>query len=194
MNYLAHLFLAEPNPESLIGNFLGDFVKGSVENLYTEKIRIGIDLHRKVDIYTDSHPIFCNSKNLIDPKRRRFAGILIDVFYDHFLAKNWHRYSEFPLANFSNNFYQILQDYYYLLPDSVKQRVPQIIPGDLLGSYREISGIDRALRRISARIKRENNLAEGLADLKSNYQTIESDFLAFFPQLIDYSTELRSHL
>jgi acyl carrier protein phosphodiesterase len=192
MNYLAQLFLAEPNPESLIGNFLGDFVKGSLENIYIEKIRTGIALHRKVDIYTDSHPIFCHSKNLIDRQRSRFAGILIDVFYDHFLANNWHRYSESSLVDFSNNFYQVLQDYYDLLPESVKQRVPQIITYDLLVSYREISGIARALQRISQRIKRENNLAEGLKDLESNYEALEADFLAFFPNAIAYVSTYKS--
>ena len=86
MNYLAHLFLSDGTPESLIGNLLGDFVKGSIENIYSLKIIEGIYLHRKIDSFTDSHPIFRSSKRLIGVDRRRFSGIMIDVFYDHFLA------------------------------------------------------------------------------------------------------------
>ncbi|PSB01424.1 ACP phosphodiesterase [Merismopedia glauca] len=194
MNYLAHLFLSEPTPESMIGNFLGDFVKGSLESRYTEEIRRGIDLHRKVDIYTDSHPIFCASKRIIAPERRRFAGILIDVFYDHFLAKNWHKYSDISLVDFSQNFYQALQDCQNILPESVKLRLPQIIGCDVLRSYQEISGIDRALQSISARFKRVNNLADGLEDLESNYQQIGSDFAVLFPDAIDYVTSYRSQI
>lgn len=187
MNYLAHLLLAEPTPESLIGNFLGDFVKGSVGNLYTEEIRRGIELHRKVDIYTDAHPIFRASKTLVSPERRKFAGILIDVFYDHFLANNWDRFSDTSLGDFSARFYRFMADNRDILPESVQLKIPLIIKYDLLQSYRNISGIEQALLRISARIKRRNNLAEGLTDLVSNYQELESDFLAFFPHLINYA-------
>ncbi len=97
MNYLAHFFLAENTPESLLGNLLGDFVKGSAVNLYPQEIIKGIYLHRKVDSYTDSHAIVRSSKSLVCSQRRRFAGVLIDVFYDHFLAKNWREYSEVPV-------------------------------------------------------------------------------------------------
>src|SRR6476661_6124760 len=118
MNYLAHLFLSEGTPESLIGNLLGDFVKGTPVNLYPEEIRKGIDLHRKVDSYTDSHAIVRSSKSLVCADRRRFAGVLIDVFYDHFLAKNWLEYSEIPLRDFSRHVYKILQDNRDILPES----------------------------------------------------------------------------
>ena len=110
MNYLAHLFLSEGTPESLIGNLLGDFVKGTAVNLYSEEIRKGIDLHRKVDSYTDSHAIVRSSKSLVSSHRRRFAGVLIDVFYDHFLVKNWLEYSEIPVPDFSLDVYKLLQD------------------------------------------------------------------------------------
>jgi acyl carrier protein phosphodiesterase len=162
MNYLAHLFLSEGTPESLIGNLLGDFVKGTAVNLYPEEIIKGIDLHRKVDSYTDSHAIVRSSKSLICSQRRRFAGVLIDVFYDHFLAKNWREYSEIPLREFSLCVYKILQDSRDILPESLKQVMPAIIDRDLLGSYKEIGGIDRALNRMSLRIKRTNNLAGGI--------------------------------
>ena len=188
MNYLAHLFLSEGTPESLIGNLLGDFVKGTAVNLYPEEIRKGIDLHRKVDSYTDSHPIVRSSKSLVSSHRRRFAGVLIDVFYDHFLAKNWLEYSEIPLRDFSQDVYKILQDNRDILPDSLQRVLPTIIARDLLSSYQEIAEIGITLTRMSARLKRTNNLASGIEDLTANYQRLESDFRDFFPDLIKYAT------
>ena len=192
MNYLAHLFLSDGTPASLIGNLLGDFVKGSAVNLYPEEIRNGIDLHRKVDRYTDSHAIVRSSISLVCAQRRRFAGVLVDVFYDHFLAKNWLEYSEIPLRDFSRNSYKVLQDNRDILPESLQRVMPQIIARDLLGSYQEIGGIDNALNRISARIKRTNNLADGIEDLTVNYQQLESDFRAFFPNLISYAATCKN--
>lgn len=191
MNYLAHLFLSEGTPESLIGNLLGDFVKGSAVNLYPQEIIKGIYLHRKVDSYTDSHAIVRSSKSLVSSPRRRFAGVLTDMFYDHFLAKNWREYSDVPLSDFARGVYQVLQDTRDILPESLKQVVPTIIARDLLCSYREIGGIDIALHRMSLRIKRTNNLAGGIEDLTANYQQFESHFRAFFPHLISYVTTFR---
>ncbi len=188
MNYLAHLFLSEGTPESLIGNLLGDFVKGSAVNLYSEEIRKGISLHRKVDRYTDSHAVVRSSKSLVSSHRRRFAGVLIDVFYDHFLAKNWLEYSEIPLRDFSQDVYKILQDNRDILPDSLQRVLPTIIARDLLSSYQEIAEIGITLTRMSARLKRTNNLASGIEDLTANYQRLESDFRDFFPDLIKYAT------
>ncbi|MGL5058504.1 MAG: ACP phosphodiesterase [Microcoleus sp.] len=186
MNYLAHLFLAEGTAESLIGNLLGDFVKGSAIELYDREIIKGIDLHRKVDIYTDSHAIVRSSKSLISSQRRRFAGVLVDVFYDHFLAKNWREYSDVPLRDFARHAYNILQDNREILPASLQRVLPTIIARDLLSSYQEISEIGITLARMSARIKRSNNLASGIEDLTVNYQQLESDFRIFFPELINY--------
>ncbi len=188
MNYLAHLFLSDGTPASLIGNLLGDFVKGSAVNLYSEEIRNGIDLHRKVDRYTDSHAVVRSSKSLVCAQRRRFAGVLIDVFYDHFLAKNWLEYSEVPLRDFSQDVYKILQDNRDILPDSLQRVLPTIIARDLLSSYQEIAEIGITLTRMSARLKRTNNLASGIEDLTANYQRLESDFRDFFPDLIKYAT------
>ncbi len=187
MNYLAHLFLCECTPESFIGNLLGDFAKGSVKHIYTNEIKKGIDLHRKIDLYTDSHRIVRSSKSLICLKRRRFAGIMIDLFYDHFLAKNWAEYSEIPLFDFSQCVYQALQTNQEILPESLKIILAEMIAQDWLTSYSEVRGIDNALKRIAARIKRTNNLADGVEDLISNSQRLESDFWTFFPDLINYT-------
>src|SRR6476469_1163611 len=111
MNYLAHLYLADNSPESILGNLLGDFVKCQAAfNIYPIAIKKGIQLHRQVDAYTDSHAVVRESKKLISNINKRYAGIIIDVFYDHFLAKNWLTYSSIPLNEFAANVYAILQD------------------------------------------------------------------------------------
>lgn len=187
MNYLAHLFLANGTPESLIGNLLGDFAKGSVKSLYTAEIRKGIELHRSVDTYTDAHHIFRSSKRLIADRRRRFSGIMVDVFYDHFLAKHWNEYSDVSLDAFSSRVYAILADNQAILPASLLQLIPLMKAHDLLASYKQIEGIDNALKRIATRIKWQNNLGGGIEDLIANYQQLEADFCTFFPELINYA-------
>lgn len=191
MNYLAHLLLAEKNPESIIGNFLGDFVKGTLdkaENHYTANIIKGIKTHRKVDCFTDRHEIYRRSKHRISLGRRRFAGIIIDVCYDHFLARNWSLFSDAPLANFVNYIYSILEQNQEILPDKLQNILPRIISENWLESYQEISSIDLTFARISKRLTRKNNLANAIEEMTENYQEIELDFLAFFPELIDYVT------
>ncbi len=186
MNYLAHLYLAEDSPESLIGNLLGDFVKGRSIDAYCNEIKKGIQLHQRVDIYTDSHPVFRESKRLISPVNRRYAGILIDVFYDHFLAKNWLDYSSVSLKDFSSKVYEILKSNEAILPESLKRVLPNIIAKDLLMSYAEIQGIEAALQRLTLRLKRTNNLGSAWEELLTNYERFELDFYRFFPELVNY--------
>ncbi len=191
MNYLAHLYLAEDSPESIVGNLLGDFLKGQGTEGYCDEIKKGIRLHQKVDMYTDAHPIVRESKKLINPVNRRYAGILIDVFYDHFLAKNWLSYSSVSLHRFTVKVYEILQSHQAILPDSLRRGLPHIIKIDLLRSYAEISGISFALQRLSLRLKRENNLGRAVEELTANYEYFELNFGVFFPELIDYVKTLR---
>jgi len=186
MNYLAHLYLAEDSPQSLLGNLLGDFLKGRTIDDYCDGIQKGIRLHQKVDLYTDSHPVVRGSKRLISPVNRRYAGLLVDIFYVHFLAKNWLDFSGVSLQEFSLRIYQTLQQNESILPDSLKSILPNIINRDLLASYAEIQGIDTALKRLSLRVKRENNLGGASEELINNYEGLQSDFYRFFPELIDY--------
>ena len=191
MNYLAHLYLADDSPESLLGNLIGDFLKGTTVDRYSESIRKGIQLHKKVDRYTDLHDIVRKSKQLISPVNKRYAGIIVDVFYDHFLAKNWSNYSSIPLRSFTSNVYQVLQDNHEILPEYLKRVVPTLIAENRLMSYVNISGMSAALKRISERLKRENSLENAVEDLKANYERFEGDFGKFFPDLIDYVHTLR---
>lgn len=186
MNYLAHLYLADDSPEMLIGSILGDFVKGSIGNLYTPEIRNGIQLHRQVDSFTDSHDIVRQSKNIVAPPRRRFAGIMVDLFYDHFLAKQWATYSSIPLYDFSQQVYRVLLESQDILPNALRRILPHMIEQNWLTSYQEISHIARALNGISCRLKRQNSLLNSAEELEWNYSLFEQDFHVFFPELIKF--------
>lgn len=191
MNYLAHLYLAGDEPEALVGNLMGDFVKGPVPEELDERLRRGIVLHRRIDAFTDRHPIVGRSKRRLRPRFRRYGGILVDVFYDHFLARNWSRYSAVPLPAFARHVYRILEARYPELPARMQRSVAHMIANDLLLSYRELAGIERALRGIEGRLKRESGLHQALADLELNDAELGRDFEVFFPELVGYVESLR---
>lgn len=193
MNYLAHIYLADNTDKSKLGNFLGDFVNKSLENNYNNEILSGIFMHRKLDSFTDSNSVFLESKRRISKENRRFAGVLIDMFYDHFLAKNWLEYSKIPLEEFASNFYDILDRYSYCLPDKLTKRMAYIIEENWLLSYKEIDGIKIAIDRISLRFAKSNHpLVTPIDELMKNYDELETDFKNFFPQAIEYATVLKS--
>lgn len=190
MNYLAHLLLAENNPDSQIGNFLGDFVKGylkSYQDVYSQKILEGIRNHREIDTFTDKHPIYIQSKRRITNSRSRFAGIIIDIVYDHFLARNWHDFYEDSLENFINKIYITLQTNQDKLPPKLQKILPIMIEENWLLSYREIDGIALTFNRLSKRFKKENTLMNSEEELLNNYQELEEDFRKFFPHVLDFS-------
>ncbi|MGK7942064.1 MAG: ACP phosphodiesterase [Crocosphaera sp.] len=189
MNYLAHLLLAENTPESRIGNLLGDFVKGEIDikkSSYNEAIIKGIRTHYQVDCFTDKHKIFKQSKQRIYKSQGRFSPILIDVFYDHFLANHWHLFSSEKLETFADKIYVTLQKSHHLLPKKLQLVLPRIILENWLVSYGQIEGIQQTCKRLGKRIKRANNCAIAHQDLQANYQGLETDFLAFFPQVVKY--------
>ena len=191
MNYLAHLYLAEDSAESILGNFLGDFVKGSTFKDYSEGIQKGIQQHRKIDVFTDAHPVFLETKQWINPKNRRYAGIVIDIFYDHFLASQWSNYSKISLNQFSKQFYKLLEDNEKILPERLQKVVPKITSENWLMSYLNISGIDQSLKKLSLRVKRENYLETAVDDLVKHYPIIENSFINFFPDLIKFNQTLK---
>jgi len=194
MNYLAHLYLAEDSDESLIGNLLGDFVKGHLGNNYSSEIIKGIKTHRKVDAYTDSNEKFLACKKLLRPDRRRFAGIIIDLSFDHFLAKKWSTYSEVELSEFTNRVYSVLLSSEKILPQKLRDRLPYMVQNDWLGSYKNLDTIELALHAISKRLGRFEKakpIKDGLDDIKSNYEEFEQNFNEFFPELISFVDNYR---
>lgn len=190
MNYLAHLYLSDGDPESLVGSLMGDFVKGRVDPGLPPAIRWGILVHRRVDSFTDAHPVFRRSKSRVRPAFRRYAGILVDLYYDHFLAWDWSRYSTIPLEDFAETVYGLLEERQHAFPPSMQRSMSFMVANKLLQSYEELKGIERALQGIEGRLKRPSNLREAIVDLEDNHAALADDFSSFFPDLIRFVREL----
>ena len=184
MNYLAHLFLSNESSEAMLGAMLGDFVKGADKNNYPPNVRRGIELHRQIDSFTDAHEIVLAAKRQFAPERRRFAGIALDIFYDHCLAKNWSQFSAIPLRTFTNNVYETLKIQHEFLPEKMQQMAPVMIAQDWLASYEKLEWIELTLQRMSRRLTRGAPLADGIIDLRTNYQEFEQSFFRLFPEMI----------
>lgn len=185
MNYLAHLYFAEDTPESCVGNLMADFVRGPVDRQpYTGAVMRGMRSHVAVDRYTDGHDVVRESKALISPTRRRFAGIIVDICYDHFLARNWPRFSDEPLSAFIERTYGSLSAYRGDMPPVLSRVIRHMVRHDWLHGYRETAGIGRALDGLSMRIRRPNTLAGSVEELEANYDEMEEHFLRFFPDLV----------
>ena len=201
MNFLAHCLLSHATPQLLTGGMLGDFVKGAVKDQYPPEVRAGILLHRAIDCYTDAHSLVHTSRARISPARRRFAGVLVDVFYDHFLACHWSRYAELPLEAFTQQVYATLQPQIADFPERLQRILPRMAADDWLAAYAEIESVDAALHGMARRFARFTRfarapvLADGVQELLRSYAGLEQDFLAFFPELQHYvADETRSQL
>lgn len=195
MNYLAHLYLAEDSDADMVGNLMGDFVKGRPEHLdYSPPIRRGILLHRAVDSFTDQHPVFRRSRARLDKPFRRFGGIIIDLAYDHFLANAWSAFSPEPLEQFASRAYRALDRHHDHLPEPLQRMAAAMQQQDWLCGYRRLTVIERSLAGIGQRFSRPTPLAEAGDELQRHYPALERDFHAFMPALIDYAAEQRMRL
>lgn len=183
MNYLAHLYLAGDDDAEISGALLGDFVKGRLENLALPPAVVdGIRLHRSVDSYTDAHPIVLRSRSRLQ-NRRRVAGIIVDIVYDHFLATHWQAFANEPLDIFCQDRYQRLLARMSSFPPRLQTIVPHMARTDWLGSYAELDNVAYALERIGRRLSQPDMLTDVLGDLKRHYVGLEQDFMRFFPEL-----------
>lgn len=187
MNYLAHLYLSEPDDDALLGSLMGDFVKGPLDGRHGAAVTHGIALHRRIDSFTDAHPVVRASKARVSPERRRYAGIMVDMFYDHFLARYWTEFSDEPLAGFTRRIYTLLARHDEALPERLRSMAPSMRQADWLGSYARIESIRTALDRMGRRLRRENRLLGSAEELEWNYDAFEQDFRAFFPQVIRFA-------
>jgi acyl carrier protein phosphodiesterase len=184
MNFLAHMLCSDDTPASMLGNFLADFVKGDVEGRFPREVVEGIRHHRKADCFTDSNEVFGASRRLISSPRRRYAGVIIDVLYDHFLATNWDRYCSTALDEFVGRVYENLGGHRVAVPHPVPWVIEKMVCEDWLRSYRTVDGIDRTFRRISRRLTRQNPLSSAIEELERNYDPLRDHFHCFFPQLM----------
>jgi acyl carrier protein phosphodiesterase len=183
MNWLAHLLLSEPTPAFRLGAILPDLVSASALANLPADFQRGIQRHRAIDAYTDSHPIFRRSVQRISPPFRRFGGILVDVFYDHILARDWVSFSDTPLPEFAADVYASFESHRADIPAEVYRGLQHMKTADLLSSYRDLSGIAAALRRIGSRLRRPVDLAAAVHILERDYELLHGDFSQFFPEL-----------
>jgi acyl carrier protein phosphodiesterase len=190
MNFLAHIYLSGNDPKIKVGNFIGDFVKGkNLEERFGKEIAKGILLHREIDWYTDRHQVVKQSKDRLRSKYHHYAGVIVDVFFDHFLAKNFDRYSEKLLPDFADESYGIIQSHDSILPEEVKYMMPYMINGNWLVNYAKIEGIHRALSGMSRRTKFDSKMDEASQDLKNHYDDFAKEFFIFFPDLKHFAEE-----
>lgn len=184
MNFLAHLHLAAPTDASRIGNLLGDFAKGTPdslrERLPAEVVR-GIVMHRSLDVFTDRHPAFRRARDLLSPERRRFAGVVIDVVFDHFLAVQWESFAPQPLDLFIAEIHAALDRHPEWLGPELTRILPRMKNENWLHSYGSLEGLDCTFRRISRRSPRTGPIAGSAADLADHYATFERFFRDFYP-------------
>lgn len=187
MNWLAHVFLSEPNVEFQLGNLLADVVRGPQRDAMSVNFLRGAACHKAIDAFTDAHPVVKRSRARIGSEHRRFSGVLIDVFYDYYLARNWERYSPIALDAYTAAFYASAQAHVIELPPDARTLLERIIRHDLLGSYARVDGVERALSRIStylnSRWRKQFALDQGVRDLLAHEAAFAADFHEFFPVL-----------
>ena len=187
MNFLAHIYLSGDNDLIKIGNFMADGIRGKHFESYPLEIQKGIILHRSIDTFTDAHPIFRQSTKNLHEKYHHYAGVIVDVFYDHFLAKNWNTYSDEKLDDFVARFYQSLHDNHINLSERTKGMMPYMIEHNWLVSYQTVEGINRILTQMDQRTKNESKMRFATNELSEFYPEFEEEFTNFFQELILFS-------
>jgi len=189
MNWLAHALLSTSDVEFRLGNLTADLVKGTDRDGMPDEFLRGTRCHQAIDAFTDSHPLVHTSRGRIAEEWGHLTGILVDIFYDHFLALDWDRYCEQPLDTFTADLYAQIRRCPIVLPEEARYAVGRMVATDTLGSYRRLGGIVAALRRVSirltARLRRPFDLEPALAELTRNFDGLAEDFAGFFPQLRD---------
>lgn len=191
MNFLCHLYLSGDDPELTVGNLMGDFVKGVLAGRFPQGIERGVALHRWIDSAANRSPAFVRSRERLDPAIGLYRGVLVDLFYDHFLAIAWEAYHPEPLERFLDRAHRLARDREAYLPERLRQILPTIFT-DLIPSYREEAGIGRALERMSGRLPRPNPLHRGGRELELHYAGLRDDFEQFLPDIREQAAAWRA--
>lgn len=194
MNHLAHLLLAHSESASIIGNLAGDFVKGPLDNSWPPAIRAGIQLHRRVDSYTDAHPTVKASKKVFSRRRRRFAGVILDVAFDYFLSLHWDRFHGDDRREFISRVYAILTEHQPNLPGQLRRIAPVMVRRDWLAHCETLAGAGEVLDRIASRSPRAEPLVGSIEEVASNLEILEASFLAYFPEAIKFAEKEKAQL
>ncbi len=190
MNFLAHIYLSHNNDQLIIGNFIADFIKGNNYKHLPKKIKNGIFLHRQIDSFTDNHLIVRQSKRRLHERYRHYDGIIIDILYDHFLAKNWNNYSNTSLIDTENYFIKLMNKNVKLLPEKVIEILPYIAQQQWLSNYATFSGIEKTLIGMNKRTKEKSQMHLAINDLHEHYTDFNNDFTVFFKELIIFTKKI----
>ncbi|MBL4734037.1 MAG: DUF479 domain-containing protein [Flavobacteriales bacterium] len=192
MNYLAHLFLSGEDVELMFGNFIGDSVKGGNLSQYSSRVQDGIRLHRAIDQYTDAHHVVMKSKERLRPKYHKYAPVIVDMFYDHFLASLWEDYSEIALDRYIQNCYDLLLARIDSMPKRAQFMLPYMIDGNWLLNYKDLEGLNRALTGLAERSSFKSNMEHATADLERDYGLYKEEFSKFLPDLMGFVKNLKA--
>lgn len=191
MNFLAHLLLSENDGEARVGQVLADFVDASSIGTFSAGIQSGIRAHQRIDAFSDRHPAFATARRRLRPPYRRYGGVLLDVYFDHFLASAWERHGNgTDLPEFAESCYRTLHSYRDLPAERFRIAIDAMRRGNWLVGYASVEGVDRALRGVARRCRHENPLDSGASVLKANYESFRSDFEIFFPRLKAYARSM----
>lgn len=189
MNFLAHIYLSGDNDLIKIGNFMADGIRGKQFEHFPEEVQKGIILHRSIDTYTDSHDIFRQSTKRLHEKYHHYAGVIVDIVYDHFLAKNWEKYSDEKLDRFINRFYRSLHENYPILSEKTQDLMPYMVKQNWLLSYQTVEGIRNILTQMDRRSKNLSKMQFATEELITFYTEFEQEFTLFFEDLRQHSSQ-----
>lgn len=192
MNFLAHIYLSGNNDLVKIGNFMADGIRGKQFESYPLDVQKGISLHRAIDTFTDAHPIFRESTKKLHARYHHYAGVIVDVFYDHFLAKNWTIYSDENLEDFIQRFYQSLKDNSNILSERTAGFMAVMFRENWLLSYKTVEGISTILTQMDRRTKNQSQMRYAAQELQQYYAEFENEFTLFFEELRAHANEKRS--
>jgi len=189
MNFLAHIYLSGNNDLVTIGNFIADGIRGKKYLEFPKDIQTGILLHRQIDTFTDAHKTVRKSTKRLHQNYSHYSGVIVDILYDHFLAKNWINYSDKPLNIYIDDFYDSLQDNFEILPARIQKMMPYMIADNWLLSYATIEGITKVLVGMNRRTKNQSQMYLAVNELEQFYDEFEDEFTRFFEELITFSKE-----
>ena len=187
MNYLAHIYLSNEEEEITLGNFIADGVKGKKYVQFPLGIQQGILLHRAIDSFTDAHPIVRKSTKRLHKKYSHYSGVIVDILYDHFLAKNWTQYHSIPLHKYTENFYNLINSNFDRLTPRIQKMMPYMIEQNWLLSYASIDGIGKILDQMNRRTNNQSKMNLAVLELTTYYKEFEEEFTLFFEDLKKYS-------
>lgn len=189
MNFLAHIYLSGDDNAITIGNFIADGIRGNDYKKFPKDIQTGIILHRHIDTFTDTHKIVRQSTKRLHKNYGHYSGVIVDILYDHFLAKNWKTYSNVPLAKYVGDFYDLLEDNFDILPTRVQKMMPYMVANNWLLSYASVDGIAKVLEGMNRRTQNRSKMNLAVNELEEFYDAFETEFTLFFAELIEYSKQ-----